>query len=168
MIAVTILRGLPGTGKTTFAQKQYDRNPKTTAVVSADLFFCKDGEYRFDAAKLTEAHEDCFRAFVLALSSDKVEHVIVDNTNVMIAELAPYVMYANAICYADVRILEFEGSFPAMLNKNWHLYKERVTDLAFRNVHGINASAIDAMCKKWQEVPSYWKPITRDAFKENV
>ena len=56
-----LLRGLPGSGKTTLANiilQQPNNNPQE--VLSADDFFeNKDGEYNFDVTKLKEAHNYC-------------------------------------------------------------------------------------------------------------
>jgi predicted kinase len=53
MKTLILLRGLPGAGKSTFA--------KTLGGIhiEADHYFMKDGEYKFDASKLKQAHEHC-------------------------------------------------------------------------------------------------------------
>lgn len=56
-----LLRGVPGSGKTTVAevilQSPSNRSPE---VLSADDFFYNtDGEYNFDPEKLREAHNYC-------------------------------------------------------------------------------------------------------------
>lgn len=53
MKTLTLVRGLPGAGKSTFA--------KTLGGIhiEADHYFMKDGEYKFDASKLKQAHEHC-------------------------------------------------------------------------------------------------------------
>ena len=48
-----LLRGLPGSGKSTFAKRICDQH------VEADMYFMEDGEYKFDATKLKLAHEWC-------------------------------------------------------------------------------------------------------------
>lgn len=54
MSKLFLIRGLPGSGKTTVAHELCDY------VVSADDFFYdEDGSYNFDPSKLKEAHEDC-------------------------------------------------------------------------------------------------------------
>lgn len=50
-----IVRGLPGSGKSTFARsiaKQYQ-------IFEADQYFMKRGKYNFDVTKLKDAHDDC-------------------------------------------------------------------------------------------------------------
>ena len=53
MKTLILVRGLPGAGKSTFA--------KTLGGIhiEADHYFMKDGEYKFDASKLKQAHECC-------------------------------------------------------------------------------------------------------------
>jgi len=54
MKELILLRGLPGSGKSTLA-KSLDG-----IHIEADQFFMIDGEYRFDASKLKDAHNYCF------------------------------------------------------------------------------------------------------------
>jgi len=50
-----IVRGLPGSGKSTFAKSI----AKSYQVFEADQYFMKNGKYKFDPTKLKEAHHDC-------------------------------------------------------------------------------------------------------------
>ena len=54
MKQLILLRGLPGAGKSTFA-KNFTPSPH----LEADMFFVENGEYKFDASKLKEAHQWC-------------------------------------------------------------------------------------------------------------
>ena len=51
-----IVRGLPGSGKSTFAEALVGHD---FLVCEADKYFIVDGEYKFDATKLRQAHEWC-------------------------------------------------------------------------------------------------------------
>ena len=51
-----IVRGLPGSGKSTFAEALVGSD---FLVCEADKYFIVDGEYKFDATKLKQAHEWC-------------------------------------------------------------------------------------------------------------
>ena len=52
-----LVRGLPGSGKSTFAKSI----AKSWQIFEADQFFMKDGEYNFDGSKIRLAHESCKR-----------------------------------------------------------------------------------------------------------
>jgi predicted kinase len=51
-----IVRGLPGSGKSTFAKALVKHD---FLVCEADKYFIVNGEYKFDASKLKIAHESC-------------------------------------------------------------------------------------------------------------
>jgi predicted kinase len=56
-----LLRGLPGSGKTTLGEVILHSNQGTRPdVISADNYFIDDkGNYNFDPTKLKEAHNNC-------------------------------------------------------------------------------------------------------------
>jgi predicted kinase len=69
MKALTLVRGLPGAGKSTFANFIWNNY----AICEADKYFVgEDGVYRFDGSKLKEAHKWC---------RDEVERMMNDNLN---------------------------------------------------------------------------------------
>jgi hypothetical protein len=91
-LKLVLIRGIPGSGKTTFAKTlaTYWRvfNAKEMA---ADDYFMDGTEYRFDPTKLKEAHDNCmYRAFAA------MDHgiAIVHNTFVYASHMKPYIDYA--------------------------------------------------------------------------
>ena len=52
-----IIRGLPGSGKSTIAKSLW----KSWQIFEADQFFMKNGKYEFDGSKLKDAHNWCKR-----------------------------------------------------------------------------------------------------------
>ena len=76
-----LLRGLPGSGKTTLANiilQQPNNNPQE--ILSADDFFeDKEGEYNFDASKLKEAHNYCQFRCSERMRQQK-SRIVVENT----------------------------------------------------------------------------------------
>lgn len=137
---VIILSGLPGSGKSTFVKSL----GKGAEVVSADSFFIVNGEYKFDVAKLGEAHNKCLRDFntLLALCAEEETVLVVDNTNTTVLELAPYVALAQAYDH-EVELHTFHVS-PEVSAK--------------RNVHGVTLKTCEHMAKRLKDrvLPPYW------------
>ena len=138
---VSILCGVSGCGKTTWAARN---GIWPLRVVSADhAFYDRDGKYNFDPSRLPEAHGSCLRYFVAALQ-DKVSHVIVDNTNTTVAEIAPYAALALAYGF-DLEILFFNCD-PEVA--------------AARNTHGVPVAGVMAQHARLQEtrksLPPWW------------
>jgi len=99
---VVILRGVSGSGKTTYAKTicaQHDE----VVVCSADDFFMHQAwnpdkgsllEYQFDPARLGEAHTYCFGKFLDALYQEGDRVIIVDNTFIHKWEIENYLKAA--------------------------------------------------------------------------
>lgn len=96
MKKATILSGLPGSGKTCYVEMSL---PPTVVVCSADHLFYQDGVYRFVAAELPAAHQKCFRKYIETVQAG-ADDVVVDNTNLSAAEIAPYVLGGEAYGYS--------------------------------------------------------------------
>lgn len=107
---VTIMRGVPGSGKTWWHEHKYRENDRGRIVVcSANDHFTdpKTKEYHFRAEELHKAHGYCLQKFVQELvDAQTAAHVIVDNTNIHAVEMAPYIALAEAyrVPYEIVRV----------------------------------------------------------------
>ena len=127
---LTLIRGLPGSGKTTKAKQIAQA---TGAVhVEADQYFETDTiikEYRFDPAKLGDAHRWCQWRVRKALGTGK--HCVVSNTFTRRWELQPYIDMAREF-NVIYEIITATGQWP--------------------NVHGVPDKAIARMRARWQEI----------------
>lgn len=142
MKTVTVLRGISGSGKSTFTKK----NHPNAVVCSADNFFIdKEGNYNFDPRKLSEAHRYCMSTFLTALEEGK-EDVVVDNTNIRLWEASPYISVAAAKGYT-VKVVRF--NVPAKL-------------AAFRNVHQVPSATVHRMIKDFERGLPWWNEETID------
>lgn len=125
---VIVLRGLPGAGKSTLAEKLV-REGKADVFFEADQFFVKDGVYVFDGTKIGQAHKWCQDSVRLALYEGKA--VVVSNTATTKWELQPYLDMASAVG-AEVEIVTLTTQFGS--------------------VHGVPPEVVDRMEARWESV----------------
>jgi predicted ABC-type ATPase len=87
--SVIILRGVSGSGKTSFAKMLQDLHPNVVSVSADQFFVTKNGDYAFDSAKLGSAHAWCFLEFQMAVDRES-QLIVVDNTNTCPSEFGRY------------------------------------------------------------------------------
>ena len=88
-----LLRGVPGCGKSTTA-KLIGADGAGYTHFEADMYFMKDGEYKFDPTKLRDAHEWCRNsvehAMLLNHTTGYNSRIIVSNTFTQEWEMEAY------------------------------------------------------------------------------
>lgn len=151
MKKVFCMRGLPGSGKNTWIANKIETDWQSVNVVvcSSDDYFVVDGVYCFDASLLGAAHKSCFQKFLLALSQptdDKDSIVVVNNTNISLWEISPYLAVAQAMDY-EFEVVEITCTVQCSI---------------LRNTHGVPSETIGAMSESMRReiIPPFWK-ITR-------
>ena len=95
-----LLRGLPGSGKTTLAKIILQlRSTDEPEVLSADDFFeDKEGDYNFDSTKLKEAHNYCQFRCSERMRQQKAK-IVVANTFTQEWEMDEYFKMAERYNY---------------------------------------------------------------------
>lgn len=98
-----IVRGLPGSGKSTFAKSLGGTH------FEADMFFMVDGEYKFDGSKIKEAHKWCqdnvHTAMLLNNTALLNPVIVVSNTFTQEWEMEPYYKMAEYFDYTVFSII---------------------------------------------------------------
>lgn len=153
---VTILSGIPGSGKSSWARLALEKTHADpdmgfAAVCSADAYFMSSGVYKFDKTKLGDAHALCLAGYtrrvldVLPGVFDK--HLIVDNTNTTALEIAPYAALALAFGWG-LEIVTFKCA-PELG--------------AARNVHGVSLKTCKDMSERIarRRLPERWARYER-------
>lgn len=92
-----IVRGVPGSGKSTFAKSLGGTHFET------DMFFMVDGEYKFDGSKIKEAHKWCQDSvntvMLLNHTANLNPVIVVSNTFTQEWEMEPYFQMADYFEY---------------------------------------------------------------------
>ena len=136
-----LIRGLPGSGKTTLANL-IDNASTNTLCIATDDFFMQDGDYKFNGNELAINHEKCYKyvADKINKSSALTTTIVVHNTFSMFWEMSNFINHA----------LEAETT--------WHvkiidLYDAGLTDdeLLTRSIHGVPIESIKRMRDRWQQ-----------------
>lgn len=102
-----LIRGLPGSGKSTFAHFVWN----DYAICEADKFFVgEDGVYRFDASKLKQAHEWCRNEVETRMKDNQVNpqyypEIVVANTFTQEWEMEEYFKLAEKYGYTVFSII---------------------------------------------------------------
>ena len=138
-----ILRGLPGSGKSTLATR-------LAALygfvhLEADQHFVAKGVYRFDPARLADAHAVVARDALAALQVGR--RVAVANTHVRLWEMAA-VVGAASIAGRTLCFVECQDGWP--------------------NIHGLSELVIASMRRRWERLPCEFDDVNFQFHAANI
>lgn len=135
MKLLTLIRGLPGSGKSHLAE--YLRSGSCASHYEADMFFGPD--YNFDVARLKEAHTWCQVQVEKDMLSEGLEpiHIIVSNTFTQSWEARPYVALAKKHGY-PVQVIECHGPW-----KSVHKVPEEVIQRMRDRIQSMSEFCLD-------------------------
>jgi AAA domain len=123
-----VLRGLPGSGKSTFAKKL--AASYGFLVLEADDHFYVNGEYKFDPARAADAHALVARDALTYLLAGA--RVVIANTHVRLWEMGA-VVGAATLASKTFCFVECVGTFG--------------------NVHAVPDTVIAGMQERWEALP---------------
>lgn len=133
-----VLRGLPGSGKSTKAA-QLAKKAENPIICSTDDFFVKEGKYTFVPELLHENHKKNMDRVIEALTDLTHDLIIVDNTNVKAWEYKRYLEEATK------RRIETQVVVVGM-----PCTEDDAREYARRNTHGVPEDKVVQMWRKFQ------------------
>ncbi|XP_066910344.1 uncharacterized protein [Clytia hemisphaerica] len=134
-----LLRGLPGSGKTTKAM-HLTNNAEMGVILAADDYFTNEqGVYTFDKSKIKHAHESCKQRAKSNMEKG-VTPICIDNTNTQKYEMKPYVLMAERHGY-KVNLVE--------PTTEWRFDAEICHQKSSKN-HSLRVEDVKKMKKRYQ------------------
>ena len=129
-----IMRGIPGSGKSTVAKKLAG---ETGAIHSNDSYYYENGEYRFDKARVPEVRLQNLKAFTESIQAG-IPVVICDSCNLTSEQWGPYTKIASEAGYIV--------SFVTMPQPDIEISVSR-------NIHSVPEESIRDMIERWEDLP---------------
>lgn len=123
MAQLVLIRGLPGSGKSTMARERF----RGFSHYEADMWHMRDGVYQYNPEKARDAHEWCQAKTLLMLRRQR--NVVVSNTFTRYWEMEPYFRMLQP--HDTLTIFVAKGNYP--------------------NVHGVPEDAIQRMRDRWED-----------------
>ena len=123
---VCIIRGTPGSGKSTFSE--FLKSLGSFYHHETDKYFYIDGVYKFDPSKLGENHAKCFNDFKISVNNND-GNIIVSNTSCATWEYEKYKQYAES--------------------KGFRVFVITMSQ-QFKNIHGVPDEKVESMKRKFQ------------------
>ncbi|XP_067353163.1 NEDD4-binding protein 2 isoform X2 [Channa argus] len=128
---LVLLRGAPGSGKSTMARELLAHNPGGVILSTDDYFTC-NGEYWFKPTALEEAHEWNHKRAKEAFEKG-TNPIIIDNTNMQGWEMKPYVAQA------------LKHGYKVLFREPDTAWKNKPRELARRTSHNVPVETIRRM-----------------------
>lgn len=128
MNKIILIRGVPGSGKSTYAKKLM-KTMDNVVHFEADMYFDRDGEYKWKPEDVPKSHAWCFEQAQKAVEDGK--NVIISNTFTRLWELAKYISLAE----------EYKKTHELVVYK---------MDNEFKNIHNVPEETLKKMKDRFE------------------
>jgi predicted kinase len=141
-----VTRGLPGSGKSSYARKIANSLDIKALYATDDYWFRPDGKYDFNYDLILDAHRWNIERVKLACST-KYHRIIIDNVHSKWDHVYSYVEVAK---YYGYKIIFLEPPTEWAFN---------VEECYARNSHGVPYSTILRMYHEWEDTDSFYDKV---------
>lgn len=124
MNKITLVYGLPSSGKSTLARRMKEEtelNYLSATILETDDYFKQTGQFLWDYRRLSDAHEWTYDQCAQAIR-DNVNLIIVANVNLNFRHIAPYV-YVSQVFKYELELIEPDTPWRYDLEKLFELSK---------------------------------------------
>lgn len=128
MTRITILRGLPASGKSTFAKEMVANGPDTLVRVNRDAIRWTQGFFPFGSAKQEALVSQIERAMVVGAIKDGLD-VVIDATHLNPQFIRAWYKLAKSHSVHDVRVIDFEAPLETLIWRDGLRSKKVGTDV---------------------------------------
>ena len=149
-----LMRGWPGSGKTTLAKQLTEWFYSTTIYSTDDFFVRDDGEYDFAPSHIAEAHQwNIVRTRQWFEEHHDGDVLIIDNTNILNEHLLLYQDLAKKNEHTSYQSVVPEVTMVNELFASGKVEEAMIFLLTHwrRNIHGVPLSTIVFMFEQWED-----------------
>jgi hypothetical protein len=141
-----ILRGLPGSGKSTLVELLRDNGQLSCLDwLSTDRFWIRpNGDYDFNPKLIGKAHDWNFGCFKWSMSEHNINppsQIVIDNTDTTYWEFKKYIEHAVSV-NPSIKIILLEPATP------WKFDAEKCAE---KNTHNVPPETIVKMLNRWEK-----------------
>lgn len=138
MSTLVLIRGLPGSGKSTkaleYKKQGYDH-------FEADMYFIdSDGKYVFNPSLIIDAHDWCVQMAYLSIIDG--HDVVISNTFTQMWQMKPYIEIALKNGY-NIKIIEMKNDYG--------------------DIHNVPEESLKRMKKNWRPLRDDWEQFLSES-----
>ncbi|KAI1903428.1 hypothetical protein AGOR_G00027080 [Albula goreensis] len=146
-----IMRGLPGSGKTKLAREIMEKYGNSGEILSTDDFFMHDGVYKFKYRHLNTAHQWNRERAEIAMKN-RVHPIIIDNTNMRLCEMKPYVE------------MGLDYRYYIIFKETKDTWECSIDELLLRTKGGIPKWVMERMLQNYQPARNIYDVLNDDTY----
>ena len=129
-----IVRGLPGSGKSTYASSLGHKFNMMRHFESDQFFVDSNGQYHYNISLIGAAHDWCYGNVVKSLRDGY--NTAVSNTFTKMWEIDKYLAIPFLLPDVKIKVIEMRTQY--------------------QNIHSVPEDKLKVMARRWEQIPQEW------------